>query len=169
MKFSYSFTITPPPAPPKKSPEKLNEYSYSEFLLDLPEHWEQMGTSEDASLNWQSDVDGAAITVSCDFYEVPNEKLSKLAEVCLHARHEAMEVQAPGQVTVLSRSVKPYSGGGGLEMSYSAQIPGSTYLYLGYVTSRKVFNFALTYGPDKFAAANLYNLIMKERLRVKIP
>lgn len=169
MKFSYSFKITPPPQPPKKSPEKLVEYSYSEFLLDLPEHWQQVAASDGTTLNWQSDVDGAAITVSCDFYEVPNEKFSRLAEVCLHARHEAMEARAPGQVTVLSRSIKPYSGGGGLEMSYSAQIPGNTYLYLGYVTSRKVFNFALTCGPDKVAAANLYNLIMKERLRVKLP
>ncbi|WP_211440823.1 hypothetical protein [Collimonas humicola] len=169
MKFSYSFSITPPAPPLKKPPEKLAEYSYNEFLLDLPEHWQQIATADGNMLNWQSDVVGAAITVSCDFYEIPDEKSLKLAEVCLKARHEAMEVRAPGQVTVLSRSIKPYSGGSGLEMSYSAQIPGSTYLYLGYVTSRKVFNFSLTYGPDKVAAADLYNLIMTERLRVKIP
>lgn len=167
MKFSYSFNISPPAAP--KPTEKLAEYSYNEFLLDLPEHWRQVATSSDNTLNWHSEVDGATITVSCDFYEVPDSKALGLAEVCLDGRHRALEALAPGQVTVLSRSIKPYSGGGGLEINYSAQIPGSTYLYLGYVTARKVFNFGLTCGPDRFAAADLYNLMMSGRLRVKLP
>lgn len=169
MKFSYSFNISPPPAAAPKPAEKLAEYSYNEFFLDLPEHWRQVATSNDNTLNWHSEVDGAAITVSCDFYEVPDSKALGLAEACLDGRLKAMEALAPGQVTVLSRSIKPYSGGGGLEMSFSAQIPGSTYLYLGYVTARKVFNFGLTCGPDKFAAADLYNLLMSGRLRVKLP
>ena len=80
-----------------------------------------------------------------------------------------MEALAPGKVMVLQRSVKPYSGGDGLEMAYAAQIPGHTYLYLGYVTTRKVFNFGLTCGQDKFAAADLYNKFLQGRLRVKLP
>src|SRR4030095_5141660 len=68
------------------------EYSYNEFFLDLPEHWRQYLTSEDNTLNWHSDVENASITVSADFYEVPDEKAAmKFAEVCLSGRHNAME------------------------------------------------------------------------------
>jgi hypothetical protein len=167
VQFKYSFSLTPPAAP--KPPGKLVEYSYNEFFLDLPEHWRQYATSEDNSFNWHSEVENAGITISADFYEIPDEKAHTFAEVCLKGRHDAMEAMAPGQVTVLTRSVKPHSQGIGLEMSYSAQIPGHTYIYLGYATSRKVFNFGLTCGPDKFAAADLFNKTMRERLRVKLP
>ena len=40
-------------------------------------------------------------------------------------------------------------------LSYAAQIPGSTYMYPGYVSARKIFNFTLTSGADKLAAAEL--------------
>jgi hypothetical protein len=114
-------------------------------------------------------MDNASITLSADFYQVPDQKAHALAEVCLKGRHDAMEALAPGQVTVLRRSIKPHSQGIGLEMSYSEQIPGHTYIYLGYVTSRKVFNFGLTGGPDEFAAADLFNRTVRERLRVMLP
>lgn len=169
MKISYSFKLPPPVSAPTKAPEKLVEYSYNEFFLDLPEHWRQWPNPEDNTLNWHSPVENASVTISADFYEVPDEKALKFAEVCLNGRNDAMEALAPGKVQVLQRSIKPYSGGSGLEMAYGAQIPGHTYLYLGYVTPRKVFNFGLTCGPDKFAAADLYNKFMKERLRVKLP
>jgi hypothetical protein len=138
-------------------------------LLDLPEHWRQLPTREDNSINWYSEMDNASITLSADFYQVPDQKANALAEVCLKGRHDAMEALAPGQVTVLRRSIKPHSQGIGLEMSYSEQIPGHTYIYLGYVTSRKVFNFGLTGGPDEFAAADLFNRTVRERLRVMLP
>jgi hypothetical protein len=169
MKISYSFNLSPPAPAPAKVPEKLVEYSYNEFFLDLPEHWRQIPTAEDRTLNWHSPVENATVTISVDFYEVPDQKALKFAEVCVEGRNGAMEALAPGKVTVLQRSIKPYSGGDGLEMAYSAQIPEHTYLYLGYVTARKVFNFGLTCGPDKFAAADLYNRFMQERLRVKLP
>ena len=169
MKISYSFNLTPPVPVQIQAPEMLVEYSYNEFFLDLPEHWKQYPTSEGNSFNWHSSVENAAVTTSADFYEVPENKALQLAEVCLNGRNDAMEALAPGKVTVLQRSIKPYSGGDGLEMAYAAQIPGHTYLYLGYVTARKVFNFGLTCGPDKFAAADLYNKFMQGRLRVKLP
>ncbi len=167
MKISYSFNLSP--QAPAKLPEKLVEYSYNEFFLDLPEHWQLFPTSEDRTLNWHSPVENASVTISVDFYEVPADKALKVAEVCVEGRNGAMEALAPGKVTVLQRSVKPYSGGDGLEMVYAAQIPEHTYLYLGYVTARKVFNFGLTCGPDKVAAADLYNKFMQGRLRVKLP
>lgn len=169
MKINYSFSLTPPAPVAPKPVEKLVEYSYNEFFLDLPEHWRQFLTPQDNTFNWHSEVENASITLSADFFQVPDEKARECAEVCLKGRHDAMEALAPGQVTVLTRSITPHSQGGGLEMSYSAQIPGHTYIYLGYVTSRKIFNFGLTCGPDKFAAADLFNKTMRERLRVKLP
>lgn len=169
MKISYSINLTPPVTAHTQAAEKLVEYSYNEFFLDLPEHWRQHPMAEDNSFNWHSSVENASVTISADFYAVPDDKALKLAEVCLNGRNDAMEALAPGKVTILQRSVKPYSGGEGLELAYAAQIPDHTYLYLGYVTARKVFNFGLTCGPDKFAAADLYNKFMQRRLRVKLP
>jgi hypothetical protein len=169
MKINYSFKLSPLAPAPAQQPEKLVEYSYNEFFLDLPEHWRQIPTAEERTLNWHSEVENASVTISVDFYEVPEEKALKLAEVCVNGRNEAMESLAPGKVSVLQRSIKPYSGGGALEMAYAAQIPDHTYLYLGYVSARKVFNFGLTCGPDRFAASELYNRFMRERLRVKLP
>jgi hypothetical protein len=80
-----------------------------------------------------------------------------VAQLCVQQRHQALEKLAPGRVSVLQESVKPYSGGGALELAYAAQIPGSTYMYLGYVSARKIFNFTLTSGADKLAAAALFN------------
>jgi hypothetical protein len=56
MKFSCSFNISPAAAP--KPAEKLALYSYNEFFLDLPEHWRQVATSNDNTLNWHSEVVG---------------------------------------------------------------------------------------------------------------
>lgn len=166
MKFSYSFSLTPTTAP---AAEKLVPYDYNEFMLSLPEDWRQVPTSEEGAFNWYSERLKAGITVSADFYEIPEEKWADFAEKCLRGRHEALLHAFPDSVDVLSQSVKPYSGGGGLELSYAAHTPECTYLYLGYVTGRKVFNFALTCSADKTAAIHLYNKTLQERLRVRVP
>lgn len=167
MKLSYSFNLSPPAAAPH--PEKLYPYEYNEFLLSLPDEWKQIPTQEERTFNWYSEKDQAGITVSADFFEVPEAKWAAFAQINLDSRNKAFEEIADGPVTVVSRSVQPYSGGGGLELSYVAHDSRSTYMYLGYVTSRKIFNFTLTCGPDKTAAIDLYNKTMQERLRVKIP
>lgn len=167
MKFSYSFNMSPPAAPPP--PEKLYDYDYNEFLLSLPEDWKQLPTSEERTFNWYSNEQQAGITISADFLEVPETKWEIAAQVNLDARNQAFEQVADGPVTVVQRSVQPYSGGGGVELSYVAHDSRTTYLYLGYVTSRKVFNFTLTCGPDKTAAIHLYNKVMQGRLKVKVP
>ena len=54
-------------------------------------------------------------------------------------------------------------------MQYAAELPGQqSYLYMGYVSSRKVFNFTLDCEPDRDAAASLFNKIMAN-FRVMIP
>jgi hypothetical protein len=116
-----------------------------------------------------SEALNAAITVSIDFYAVPDEKAMGVAQLCVQQRHQALEKLAPGRVSVLQQSVKPYSGGGALELAYAAQIPGSTYMYLGYVSGHKIFNFTLTSGADKLDAAALFNRIVGGWLRVKLP
>lgn len=167
MKFSYSFSL--PSAAPSQPEEKLYPYDYNEFMLSLPGDWKQVPTAEERTLNWYSEQEQASITVSVDFYEVPEDKWAAVAEVNLDGRHRALEHASVGPVSVISRSVKPYSGGGGLELSFAAQTSETTYLYLGYVTSRKVFNFTLTSGAGKTAAVDLYNKTMQKRLRVKVP
>lgn len=168
MKFSYSFSLTPA-APPTPPAEKLHRYDYNEFSLSLPEDWRQDLNPEERTFTWHSAKARASITVSADFYEVPEEKWHEVAEVSLNSRHHVLESSTPGPVSVIARSIRPYSGGGGLELSYAAETPEVTYLYLGYVTSRKVFNFTLTSKAGKVAAITLYNETMQNRLRVKVP
>lgn len=167
MKFSYSFGISPP-APPGPQ-EQLHTYAYNEFVLSLTEDWKQLPTPEERTFNWYSEEIRAGITVSAVFFEVPQAKWSAFAEVNLDSRKQAFEKVAQGPVMLVQRSVKPYSGGGSLEQSFVAHDSATTYLYLGYVTSRKVFNFTLTCGPDRVDAVNLYNKIMQRWLRVKVP
>jgi hypothetical protein len=167
MKFSYSFSI--PSATPLPPVEKLYPFDYNEFTLSLTEDWRLIPTVEERTFNWYSEKEKAGITVSADFYEVPENKWAAFAEVNLNSRHKAFEGIADEALTVINRSIAPYSGGGGLELSYVAHDAKTTYLYLGYVTSRKIFNFTLTYGTDRMAAIALYNKTMQERLRVKIP
>ena len=67
--FSYSFSMTSPPAP--KPVEQLHEYSYSEFQLALTTDWKLVPTAADGSVSFHSERVGAGITVSADFYDVP--------------------------------------------------------------------------------------------------
>ena len=152
--FSYSFSLTPP-APPVP---KLHEYAYSEFALSLPSHWRQVPTTTDNALNFHSQELSASITISADFYEIPEPKAQAIADHCLSSRLNALELVTPGRVQVVQRTVKPHSGGVGLELSLVAEVPGEhVYLYLGYVTPRKVLNFTLVCPPGGQAAAKLYN------------
>lgn len=153
--LSYSFSLTPP-APPAPA-EQLHEYSYSEFLIDLPAHWKQIPSAVDNTITFRSDAHGAAIIISADFYEIPEAKAQAVAEQCLGSRLEALEQATPGRVGVLRRSIKPHSGGVGLELALVAETPEQVHIYLGHVTSRKILNFALTGRPGTQAAAELFN------------
>lgn len=169
MKIKYSLSLPKHDVAPAKPPENNIKNPYGEFLLDLPDHWRQVPSTEQNRFSWESDVADASITISFDYYEVPEAKAMDVARHCLSSRHSAMENWSSGHVTVLQESIKPYSGGGALELTYVSKIPGNTYLYLGYVTERKIFNFALTCGPDGPAAGELYNDIVSQHLRIKLP
>ncbi|MGM9485868.1 hypothetical protein [Ideonella sp. YS5] len=155
--FSFSFSLTPPATPKPK----LHEYGYSEFFLALPAQWTQVPTAEDNTVNFHSAEQGAGITVSADFYEIPDAKAHALAEMNLSSRLEALEQATPSRVVVWQRSIKPHSGGAGLELSFAAEVPGEhIYIYLGYVTSRKILNFTLVCKPGKEAAAALFSQLV---------
>lgn len=151
--FSYSFSLTP-------AKPTLHEYQYNEFLLALAPHWKQIFTTEDSTLNFYSAELGAGITVSADFYDIPSEKALAIAEKSLSARLEAFEQLAPGQVRVLQQSVKPHSGGIGLEICLAIEVPNEhVTCYLGYITARKILNFTLVCKPGQEAAIQLFNEI----------
>jgi len=154
--FSYSFSVTSPPAP--KQVEHLHEYSYSEFQLALTTDWRLVPTAADGSISFHSERAGAAITVSADFYDVPESETLALGEKNIASRFSALDTQNPGKVVVLRQDIKPHSSGAGLELTFAAELPGEyVYLFLGYVTSRKVLNFTMVCKPDRHAAATLFN------------
>lgn len=153
--FSYTFDLTPPKP-------KLHEYAYNEFRISLPLHWRQYPTPEERTLHFQSDTAQAALTISVSFYEVPDDKAQRIAEKMLDARLEAFQSGVQGQVEVLRRTIAPHSSGAGLEISFVGEAEGeSVYLYLGFVTARKILNFALVCRPGREEAADLFNEIMR--------
>jgi len=170
VKISYSFKLPTTVQPVAPSPaEKTFEYAYNEFYLKLSAQWRQIPTPQDNSFHFYSEALKAAIIVSADFYEIPEETLAMVAERCLGSRREAVENLAPGKVALLQRSIKPHSGGSGLELSLGAEVLGKNiHLYLGYVTSRKIFNLTIVCEPDRPAAEQLFNEVVAN-LGVKLP
>lgn len=169
MKISYTFNLTPPAPAQSKPAEKLVEYSYSEFWLDLLPHWRQIPNPSDNTLTFVSDLDGSSIIVSADFYEIPEDKAVAIAQKCMQSRLEAHESQHPGQVEVLTQSIKPHSSGTALEMSFGADLARKHIaMYLGYVTSRKVLNFLMICEADRQPAALLFNQTI-QNFRPKLP
>ena len=151
--LNYSFSLTAPrPQPPQRQ-----SHAYSEFLLDLAPKWRQVPTDDD-TLNFQSDEDGAVIIISVDFFDIPDDQAQTLAEHCVDSRIEAIRAASEAPLQVLLRDIKPRSGGGGLEMSFAAHADGEhVHLYLGYVTARKVLSFSMVCQPGRHEAAALFN------------
>lgn len=151
--FKYSFPLAPPPPPP----QARQSYDYTEFLLELEPKWRQMTTDEGGALNFQSDVDGAAIIISVDFFDIPDDKARGIAEQCLSSRLAAIQAASEKPVQVLSQAIEPHAGGC-LEMSFASEVEGEhVHLYLGYVTSRKLLNFSMVCQPGRHDAVALFN------------
>ncbi|GAB3651134.1 hypothetical protein [Ramlibacter alkalitolerans] len=169
MQISYKFSV-PAPTPPKESrSDGIVRHTYNEFSLDLQDHWQSYPSPDPKTLNFYSDKTGAAIILSVQFFAVPDEKAEELANVCIDSRIEAHEQQFPGRVKVLTRSVRPHPGGIGWETSYSAEAEGhNLFIYVGYVTPRKVLNFQMVCNPGREEGAALFNQVM-EGFRVKMP
>lgn len=161
--FSYSFSAAAPVKP------ELYRYDYSEFVLALSSAWRQIPTAARNTLNFNAAGLGANIIVSADFYEIPEAQAAAVADMNLSARLDAIEQLAPGRVRLLHRNIKPHSGGVGLELSLAAEVPeGHVYVYVGYVTSRKILNFTLVCPPGRQAAAALFNSIVPN-FRPRLP
>ena len=158
--FSYSFPLASfpltPPVPPAPA-EQLHEYGYNEFLIDLPGHWRQVQSSTHNTITFRSDAHAATLIISVDSYEIPRGKAQAVAEQCVASRLGALEQAAPGRVDVLRQSIRPHSGGVGIELSFVAETPKEVYIYLGHVTSRKVLNLSLVGKPGMQAAAALFD------------
>jgi hypothetical protein len=160
--FSYSFSLSPPKA-------ELHEYQYNEFMISLAPDWKQIPTAEADMLNFHSAELGAGITISADFYEIPVDKAQALAEKSISARIDAFEQLSPGRVHVLQRTIKPHSGGIGLELSLAVEVADEhVTIYLGYVTSRKILNFTLVCKPNTQSAIDLFNKIVPN-FRPRLP
>lgn len=167
MKQSYSFSLSHAPA--TQFVEELFPYDYGEFVLSLSKDWRQIATADERTLTWRSDRHSAEILVSADFVEVPESKWAVMADAALNSRHKVLAEVLDQSLTVFNRSAKPYSGGGGLELSYAAHSNDTIHLYLGYVTSRKIFNFSLTGGTNRQEIIQLFDRIMERQLRVTVP
>ncbi|WP_457421816.1 hypothetical protein [Roseateles sp. P5_E7] len=152
--LKYSFPLTPPaPQPPDR-----RTYDNSEFLLELAAKWHQIPTDEDGALNFQSDDDGAAIIISADFFDIPDDRAQDIAERCISSRIAAIQAASAKPVQVLQQAIKPHTGGVGLEMSFASEVAGEhVHLYLGYVTSRKILNFSMVCQPGRQEAVTLFN------------
>jgi hypothetical protein len=151
--FKYSFALTPPPAP---APAR-GQVDYSEFVLELDPRWRQIATDEDNALNFESDKDGAAIIISADFFDIPDDKAQGIAEQCLASRLAAIQAASAQPVQVLAQSIQAHKSGA-LEMSFASDVEGEhVHLYLGYVSSRKILNFSMICPPGRQAAAALFN------------
>jgi hypothetical protein len=156
--LKYSFPLTPPPA----APQPPHQYAYSEFTLELAARWRQIPTDEDDTLTFHSDDDGAAVIISADFFDITNDKAEGVAEQCIGSRLGAIQAGSDKPLKVLQQSIKPHSGGVGLELSFAAEVEGGhVHLYLGYVTARKILNFSMVCQPDRYAAADLFNATVR--------
>ncbi|WP_170133590.1 hypothetical protein [Undibacterium pigrum] len=165
MAVNYSFSFTSPAKPV----QKLIEYSYNEFLIDLPVHWKPVPSTESNTITFQSGIEDASIIISADFYDIPPSKAQAVAERCVESRLSVHEQQFPARVEVIQRSIHAHSGGVGLELSYAAAVPGDhMFVYLGYVTPRKILNFTLVCGPDRSKASTLFNATI-QHFRPKLP
>ena len=155
--LNYTFKLAPPPVPtrPARHPN-----AFSEFVLDLPNQWRQVPPQENDTLNFQSDGDSAAIIISADFLDIPDDMAQAFAEKCISSRIEALEAASGGPVRVLQRAIKPHASGAALEMSFAAEVEGAgghVHLFLGYVTARKILNFSMVCKPGKHEAVALFN------------
>ena len=156
--LKYSFSLTPPVAATPAQPEVMQAYTDSEFLLDLLPRWRQHPTAEADTLTFQSGADGAALIISADFFDIPDDQAQAIAEECLARRIAALEAASPGAVRVLQQNIKPHASGAGLELSFAAEVEGEhVQLYLGYVTARKILNFAMVCQPGRPQALALFN------------
>jgi hypothetical protein len=150
------------------SNDKLVEYTYTEFWIDLPANWQQTDTGQANVLNWHSSEDEASLTISAEFIDIPAGTESVFAATTVVNRKEALEKAMNRPLTILHESSRPHSQVG-YDISFGVQV-GDEFIvnYAGYVSPRKILHFTLVSKRDKQTAHALYQQLISH-LRVKLP
>jgi hypothetical protein len=148
---------------------KVVEYTYDEFWIDLPAHWQQTNDGQNGYvLNWSSPEEQASLTISAEFREVPGEVELPMAQVIVASRKESLEKWLQRPLTVLHESIKPNSVKG-YNIAFGVDAGEDLIVhYAGYISNRKILHFSLISNRGKEAAAALYRDLTNV-LRVKLP
>ncbi|RSZ36892.1 MULTISPECIES: hypothetical protein [unclassified Variovorax] len=132
-------------------------HAHEEFYIDLPLHWKALGNDDPDTLNFQSEAEDASIILSLRTFETLEESDLDAAERNVNAQIEFYSQTYPGRVETLWRMARPHSGGVGAEMSYAVDADAQRiFLYLGYVTQRKLVNLLVIGGPDREKSKRLF-------------
>lgn len=151
------------------SETKLVEYTYDEFWIDLPSHWQQNKDGQgDYILNWSSQEEQASLTISAEFREVPEKVELVMAQMLVAARKESLEKALQRPLRLLHEAIKPNA-----EIGYNVAFgvdAGDNLIvqYAGYISNRKILHFTLVSTRGEEATRKLYGDLL-EVLRVKLP
>lgn len=136
-------------------------YDYSEFRLELTEDWGEIESPDPKMVCFRSTPQGAGITLSAMFYQIPPDKLERFAQKLLEARIDAHAEQFDG-VSYLRQSVRLHSTGRAFEVFCMAEARDAYICFLGYVTERKILNFFVEVATGDYpTAATLFNTLIR--------
>ncbi len=154
MSIKASFS----PASPDAQRATLSTHRTTEWELDLPANWKQVGLPSDNAVAFESAEGHAGIFITVDFYEIPADKARATAERLINSRLAEHQKQAPGQVDVFDSGTQPHARGAGLEMHYAAHIANTdVVMYVVWVMPRRVLNLTLACQASRAEALTLLN------------
>jgi hypothetical protein len=135
-------------------------YEYSEFGLELSEDWKEAEPIEPNLVCFDSELQGASITLSAMFYQIPPDKIEAIGQQALQSRIAAHAEQFH-EISYLRQSVRPHSSGTAFEVFCMAEAQEGFICFLGYVTERKILNFFIEADThDYSSAATLFNKLI---------
>jgi hypothetical protein len=136
----------------------LSTHVTTEWEIDLPASWKQVGPPSDNAVTFESEADRVGIFITVDFYEIPADKARATAERVINSRLARHKEQSPGQVDVFDSGTQAHAQGAGLEMHYAAHIANAdVVLYVVYVMPRRVLNLTLVCKASRTEALALLN------------
>ena len=145
------------------------EYTYDEFWIDLPAHWQMnKDGKDDYILNWSSKEEQASLTVSVEFRDVPEGIERPMAQMLIANRKESLERSLQRKVAPLHESIKE-NAKIGFNVAFGVDAGDNLIIhYAGYISMRKVLHFTLVSNRGREEATKLYRTLT-ESLRVKLP